>query len=219
MARRLEKLRARSAEDKELRRGAILEAARRQLSRVAWGELIVADVARAAGVAKASVFRYFPTKEALVLAVFELELAELFAALAERVGATSGLDAAGFVSALVAELGARPVYLHLSTVVHGVLERNIDVEECVRFKRSLLAYLTAGGAIVERSLRFVRPGEGLRLLLRVHAMLIGFWQLTDHSPVVAEAIARGGLDAFRIDFANELEDVLVTLLRGMEART
>jgi AcrR family transcriptional regulator len=219
MPRRLTKLRARSASDKELRREAILDAARRLLRRVPKAELTVADVARTAGLAKGSVFRYFATKEALVLAVFELELAELFGSLAAQLAARAPLDSATFVRTLVAELHERPVYLHLATVVHGVLEHNIEVEDCIRFKQHLLAVLTAAGELVERSLGFVRPGEGLRLLLRIHAMLIGFWQLTCHSPVVAEAVARGGLDAFRIDFSDELESVLVTLLRGMEARS
>src|SRR5438552_11947826 len=108
MPRRLDKLRARSASDKELRRAAILDAARRLLRRVPSAELTVSDVARAAGLAKASVFRYFATKEALVLAVFELELAELFAALATRLAARAPLDSATFVRTLVDELQERP---------------------------------------------------------------------------------------------------------------
>jgi AcrR family transcriptional regulator len=219
MARRLEKLRARSASDKELRRAAILDAARRQLRRVASADLLVADVARAAGLAKGSVFRYFPTKEALVLAVFELELSELFGTLAAKLAPHEHLDSATFARTLVAELRTRPVYLHLATVVHGVLEHNIELDDCVRFKQHLLAHLTVAGALIERLLGFLRPGEGLRLLLRIHALLIGLWQLTDHPPVVAEAVSTLGLDVFRIDFSDELEDVLVVLLRGMEARS
>jgi TetR/AcrR family transcriptional regulator len=219
MAQRLDKLRARSASDKELRRAALLDAARRLLRRVPWSELTVAEVARAAGLAKGSVFRYFPSKEALVLAVFELELAELFAALHARLGVGRRFDAQTFVHALLAELAERPVYLHLATVVHGVLEHNLVLDECVRFKHALLAHLTAGGALLEQGLGGVRPGEGLRLLLRVHALIIGFWQLTDHPPVVAAAIAHPGLEAFRIDFADELGTVLVTLLRGMKERS
>jgi AcrR family transcriptional regulator len=227
MARRLEKLRARSASDKELRRAAILAAARRQLRRgVPSAELTVAEVARAAGLAKGSVFRYFPTKEAFVLAVFELELGELFDSLGARmvaaaVATPSGrLDGEMFARGFVAEVSTRPVYLHLATVLHGVLEHNIEVDECVRFKDTLLGYLARGGALLEQLLPFVRPGEGLRLLLRVHALTIGLWQLGDRSPVVSEAIAQAGgrLDAFRIDFAAELEETLVALLRGMEVR-
>ncbi len=222
MALKLEKLRARSASDKELRRRALLDAARRKLRRVSWSELTVADVARAAGLAKGSVFRYFPTKEALVLAVFELELAELFAALHEKLepalARKRGLDAETFARTLVGELRARPVYLKVATVVHSVLEHNIELEAAVRFKRALGGYLAAGGELLERGLAFLRPGEGTRLLQRVHALLIGFWQLTDHPPIVAEALSRAGLEAFKFDFADELEDVLVTLLRGMEAR-
>jgi TetR/AcrR family transcriptional regulator len=219
MPAKLQKQRARSADDKELRRLAIVGAARRALQRRPLAELTVAEMGRAAGLAKGSVFRYFPTREELVLAVYEEELAELFAALGAQIVAEPSLTADRLASLFVAEVAARPVFLQLSVVVHAVLEHRVSLDSAVRFKRVLATHLFGAGLLLESRLAGLRPGEGAKLILRAHALLIGFWQLCDHPPVVAEAVRTTGLDVFKLDFARELEEVLVTLLRGMEART
>jgi AcrR family transcriptional regulator len=220
MPQKLQKQRARSADDKELRKKAIVEAARRAIARRPVAGLTVAEMGRAAGLAKGSVFRYFPTREELILAVYEEELGELFAALAPKIEAESRLTSERLASLFVAEVAARPVFLQLSVVVHSVLEHRVSLEAAMRFKKVLAMHLFGAGILLESRLPKLRPGEGARLILRAHALLIGFWQLCDFPPVVEEAISRTGLDVFfRIDFARELEDVLVTLLRGMEART
>jgi AcrR family transcriptional regulator len=219
MTLRLAKLRARSDEDKDLRRRAILAAARGVLERTPVGELTVADVARAAGLGKASVFRYFPSREELILAAFEEELAVIFAQLAAKLDRARRLDGARLAKLLVEALTQNHVFLELATVVHAVLERAISLESAIRFKRALLGHLVDAGARLEARMPGLAPGAGARIFLRAHAMLVGFRQLCVHSPVVEQAIDVAGLDAFRIDFATELEDVLVALLRGMEERT
>jgi AcrR family transcriptional regulator len=52
-------------------RGRILSAARRLFAAQGFDDVTVADVARAAGVARATVFNYFPSKHALVDAITE----------------------------------------------------------------------------------------------------------------------------------------------------
>jgi AcrR family transcriptional regulator len=167
------KLRARSDDDKELRRRAILAAARRLLERAPVGELTVADVAREAGLAKGSVFRYFPTREELVLAVFEEELAAMFAHLGQAIAATPALSGEALARLLAHGLVERPVFLQLATVVHAVLERNISLPAAVRFKTALDGHLQAAGAMLEARWPNLRPGQGARIFLRTHALLIG----------------------------------------------
>jgi hypothetical protein len=69
---------------------------------------------------------------------------------------------------------------------------------------------------VERHFPSFAPGQGARLFLRMHALLVGLWQLTDHPAPIAGALASAGLGAFGMEFATELEEVLRLLLRGME---
>src|SRR3712207_24684 len=73
--------RARREEDKEGRRQALLEAAAGLLARVPYAQLRMAEVAEAAGLAKGTLFLYFPTKEALFLALLDARLMAWFARL------------------------------------------------------------------------------------------------------------------------------------------
>jgi len=72
------KQRARGDEDKAERVGAILAAGRELWSRSSWNDFTVGAVAERAGIVKGTVYLYFPSKERLLLAVFECLLEEYF---------------------------------------------------------------------------------------------------------------------------------------------
>ena len=67
--------------DKQERHDAILDAAERLLSRAPERMASVAEVADEAGLAKGTVYLYFPSKEELLLAVHERNLDVFFSAL------------------------------------------------------------------------------------------------------------------------------------------
>ena len=218
MPRRLLKLRARSAGDKALRRASLLEAARALLARTDWTELRIADVAGRAGIAKASVFRYFATKEELVLAVYLVELGHVFAKLEVALSPDRPQPPEEIARSVARMLAAHPLFVRLSSSVHAALARNISIDSARGFKLALLAQLRGAAALLEPRLPSLPPGGVLRLLVRFHATMIGLWQLADPPPSVAAALAGGGLDLFRIDFALEIEEIFVGLLKTMEVR-
>src|SRR2546423_8021773 len=63
--------RARKAEDKQLRRRAIVDAARAVFAERGLSGFVMADVAARAGVVKGTLYLYWPTREELLLAVLE----------------------------------------------------------------------------------------------------------------------------------------------------
>lgn len=212
---RLQKQRARTVDDKELRRASLLAAARHGLLHTDWTELRIEDVARHAGIAKASVFRYFDSKEELVLAVYLIELRSVFTALGIALG-DEPLDVARAAHRVATTLCEHPLFVRLSTAMHAALARRVSVELARRFKLALLAQLDAAGALLEERLAPLPRGTGVRLLVRLHAAMIGLAQLANPPPSVAEAIAAGGLEPFRIDFAHEIAAIFVGLLKTME---
>lgn len=217
MPRRLQKLRARSDDEKLLRRATILGAARLLLTRTDWTELRMSDVARRAGMAKASVFRYFGKKEELVLAVYLAELGAVFATLEGELGGARSVPAAEIARRVAATLVDHPLFVRLSTAVHAALARRITVASARQFKEELLGQLAGAARLLEAKLPGLAPGAGLRLFLRFHAAMIGLWQLADPPPSVEAALQGGGLDVFRIDFAKETEEVFLALLQNLEA--
>lgn len=208
------KTRARSEAAKEERLLELLEVARPLVTAKSFDDLKMADVAEAAGVAKGTVFLYFPTKEALCLALLEAELAGWLAALRQELEQPGRWSEKRVARAFAVTLAPRPLFLKLLGLLATVLEHNLPVETVVAFKERLLSALVEHGALLERRLPKLSPGEGARLLLRVDAVVVGLSQLANPAPVVAQALALPHLQPLIVDFEPELLATLTALFVG-----
>ena len=212
--------RARKDEDKEARRRQLLEAALALFLATSYDEVKMADVAERAQLAKGTVFLYFPTKEALFLALLEEQLFAWFARLEERLARGEERWTGAKLARTVAESlqGEEPL-TRLMARLQTVLEQNVTPEQVRGFKQRLLEAVVRSGTRVEKRLPFLAPGEGVRFLLHVNALVVGLRQMADLAPVVREVFdATPHLEPLRVDFTRELTDSLTTLLRGLEAR-
>lgn len=212
--------RARKDEDKEARRRLLLDEARRILARTPYAQVRLAEVAEAAGVAKGTLFLYFPTKEALFLALLDEGLASWFARLEERLAEGGGRWGAERVARAVTDtLRGEEVLERLLPLLNTVLEHNVERAQVEGFKRRLGEHLARAGALLERRLPALGAGEGARVLLHVNALVTGLRQMADEAPVVRAVLdASPELAPLRVDFARELSFALTLYLRGLTAR-
>jgi AcrR family transcriptional regulator len=208
------RLRARKEEDKLARREAILAVASHSLGRRQYARVTMAEIAERCGLAKGTLYLYFSTKEELFLAALEVEIASWFDTIAEELMAKGRTDPRTFAGLVARTLAARETLIDLLPLLHTVLEQNIDGETALRFKRMLRDKLVAGAAVVERALP-LQLGDGVRLLMRTHALVVGLRQMSDPPPAIAEVLARPELHPLQIDFETELIDSLTALVRGM----
>jgi AcrR family transcriptional regulator len=178
-------------------------------------------VAERAGLAKGTAFLYYRTKESLFLALAAERLDAWFADLDAALEAERTCDARRLGRLVCATLRRHPGLTRLLAVLHGVLERNVDLDTARAFKHGLLDHLTRTGALLERACPFLAPeaggAGGAALLLRVHALVVGMAQLADPPPVVAAVLGEPGMEVFRVEPGPMLEETLVALLRGLEA--
>jgi AcrR family transcriptional regulator len=167
-------LRARSAAAKETRRAAILAAARAIHDQTGYAAIAMADVARRARLAKGTVFLYFPTKEALFLALSDALVDEwldtLHAAVAGEGDALSSEQLATLITGTLAE---RAALRRLLPLVAAAIEPNAPPEQLAESRRRRLRRHFATGALVEERLRLSRPGDGVLLLRCVFGLLVG----------------------------------------------
>lgn len=209
--------RARQVHEKEGRRQDILAAGLRSFEGGRFGALTMAQVAKEAGLAKGTLYLYFPTKEALFLALTEDMLLAWFEALDEALTAHREPLGPKAAAVLVAEsLGDHPQLPRLLAILHTVLEQNIDYWQALRFKEFLATRVQRTGRYLEQRLPFLAPGQGGAVLLKIHALLLGFWQMADVAPVVAEVLEAPGLQVFRIDFWEVFPKTLQELLSGIQ---
>lgn len=210
--------RARSRDDKEARRRAILDAAASAFAASAFDELTMSDVARRAGLAKGTLYLYFPTKETLLLALLERSLERYLGDLERAFAAADAPrepDAAA--ERLVAPLLAEDALPRLLAILGPILEHNVPQARIRQFKTWLHAALARTGASLEQRLGYLGAGGGMRALLHLQALVAGLSQVARPAPAVARVLARPELAAFRLDFGRELRETFAALLRDRAA--
>jgi len=218
-AKRALPLRARKDEDKEARRRLILDEALALYTATSYAEVKMADVAERSKLAKGTVFLYFPTKEALFLALLEDLLFAWFEKLDGILSSGEGRWTGAKLARMVAEsLEGQEALTRLLALLQTVLEQNVTEEQVRGFKERLLTVLVNTGALVEKRLAFLQPGEGGRFLLHLHALVTGLRQMADVAPVTRGVLDLPHMAPLRVDFTRELTAALTHLLRGLETR-
>lgn len=213
--------RARSDEDKEERRAQILATALRMyVENPSFAAFTMSALATEAGLAKGTLYLYFRTKEALFLALLERMLAEWFDEVERSTARGAGPWAADQAAeVLLGSVRGRRTLLRLLTIMATILEHNVAFETALEFKRALHERAAVVGARLEARLPWLAAGEGGRILVYLHALVVGLWQQAEPSPVVARILGEPEMAAIRVDFERDLGVLLRALLTGMQART
>lgn len=192
-----------------------METARGLLAETPYERLAMARIAQQADIAKGTVYLYFPTKEALFVALLGEELEDCLRALDSALNqlqapATPESIARTFTQAIA----ARPLLRKLIGLLHVVLEQNIDETAARAFKQRLYAGLAPCATTLERLLPACAPGDGFRLMLNAHILTVGWQHAADPAPVIRTVQADPALSVFAVDFATQFEHTFTAVLRG-----
>src|SRR5438128_10317322 len=170
------KQRAIGTEDKEQRRHGILDAAERLFLKHPGRMASVSEVAAAAGLAKGTVYLYFPSKEEMLLALHERHVGHFFRELMKKLKEPGPLGFDDIFPVTLAHLIRLPGYLELTSRCFGLMDREIPKATAVASKARIAATLQAAGAPLERHFR-MPAGAGVTLLLNSYGLIVGLWQL------------------------------------------
>jgi AcrR family transcriptional regulator len=216
----LKKQRATNQEDKLSKRHVILTAALQIFKSSSYSEVTMSTVAGKAKLAKGTLFLYFPTKEEMFLALMEEQLNEWFDEVNAELDSHAGGSSVPEISALLANsLQERVEFTRLLAIHSTVLEQNVSYESILNHKQLILQRLSETGARLESSLPFLQAGQGGHLILQCQALVVGLWHLTDSSLTARMVIEKEGLTAFKLDFNFEFQNVLTSLLYGIEKQS
>jgi TetR/AcrR family transcriptional regulator, fatty acid metabolism regulator protein len=176
----------------------ILEAARAVFARSGFAEARMEDIAEAAGLSKATLYLYFPSKDELIGALLQQYFANAFVdltalrdapgALRERLGAWS--------TRRIAELEADVVYLALGYEFFAVAARQPAVRTVLRdYYRRYRAELTAliAGAATQGEPLSLPPPELATALVAFFEGLTMLWML-DPDSLNLHAVTASALD-------------------------
>ncbi|MBQ0997261.1 TetR/AcrR family transcriptional regulator [Streptomyces sp. RK62] len=173
--------RARSAEAKQARETAILEAARRLGRERGIREVSLTDIAAEVGMHKSALLRYFETREQIFLELTAEGWREWSAELRAQLRACKTADPAGVAEAFASTLAARPVFCDLLAQAPLNLERNVSLEAVRAFKLVTLREVDLIGAEVHRLLGLDQH-QMLDLISTATGMAGALWQMASPGP-------------------------------------
>ncbi len=170
--------RAIQAEAKQERHHAILDAAERLLERSPDRIANVAEVADEAGLAKGTVYLYFPGKEELLLAVHERGLDLFFNALIEILDGDAPVTFDGILALTHEHLVEPPLRLPLAARCFGMMAQSLPPDAAAQFRLRMFERLNRAGAGLERHFPALGAGRGMVLLRHSYALIVGLWQMS-----------------------------------------
>ena len=212
--------RARTDDAKGLRRKALLTCARQMLQTAGSNSLTMSALADKAGLAKGTVYLYFPTREAVFLAVLTEDLDTFFGQVVVGLQNLKSQDMPlGAAHAISNALSNCRTLLPLLQVLHTQLERNVPFAELAEFKAYLLGQVQRAGTVLEAAVR-LQNGKGITVFLRGHALAVGMSQMADRSETLQAVYQRHPeLSPLAIDFKTEFAAALADQIRAFGRTT
>ncbi|QJR15588.1 TetR family transcriptional regulator [Usitatibacter palustris] len=208
------KQRAVATADKAERRGEILDAVEAMFLQHPDRMASVAEVAGAAGLAKGTVYLYFPSKEEMLLALHERHVAVFFRELMRLIESGRKVDFDATMAVTLKHLIRVPGYLPLTSRCFGMMDRDIPTEVAIAFKVRVGQALVMAGAGLERHYPKLKAGDGVTLLQHSYGLIVGLWQLLHPIERFGKALQRPELKLFKRDYEREIERALRALWTG-----
>ncbi len=207
--------RARKPEEKEVRRQAILKAARKLMGEVGSIDVGLNELARRARLSKSNLYRYFESREEVLLQVWIEEVRELVAVLAVSFERTPVGDVPAITEAIVEAFAAQPRMCELTSIIASVVERKLSAEAIFTAKSTLVELIVGVGAALHGRLPAVPLDECAWAAHTIGTYVVGLWPGANPGPTVREVMARPELVAFNQDFRLEMTRFLDVFFRGL----
>ena len=173
----------------------------------------VAEVADEAGLAKGTVYLYFPSKEELLLALHERNVQGFFRALIALLDGDGRVDVEAVLVLTHRHMVDPPLFLPLASRCFGLMAQSIPDASALAFKQRMAERLQRAGAGLERHFPTIAPGGGLVLLRHSYALILGLWQMAGAQ--VCPATPTGAVPAALVfDYPTDLDRALDALWRG-----
>ncbi|GLZ46680.1 TetR family transcriptional regulator [Actinomycetospora sp. NBRC 106375] len=213
--------RARSDEQREERRRAILATTAAMLAEMPVADVSLNEISRRVGLAKSNVLRYVESREAALLDLLHAELAEWLEIVRASPPASGSVrervdGAADLVARTLAE---RPVLCDLLGAQAAVLERNVSTDLAVRHKRESMAAAGELAAVLRGHVPELSEDASVRAAGAAALCAGAAWTATQPSAAMCVAYDENpDLAAMRLDFGGAVRELVAVLISGLLAR-
>ena len=201
--------RARSPQEKQLRRGDILRAAERLWTTTPYAELSMNQVAREVKLAKGTLYLYFQTKEELFLALLGEHYQRWFARLGELLDEQQPRSPDEVARAITHSLRGFEPMRRLQLLLGSVLSRS---DQSLDFRRQVLALMQQAALKLPYS-----PDVALRVLMHTEALCVGWQHLAECAPTPRLLVFHPEFGPLKVEAEREFCISLRALLHALPA--
>ncbi|WP_075739333.1 MULTISPECIES: TetR/AcrR family transcriptional regulator [Actinoalloteichus] len=212
--------RARSEENREIRRQAILDTATQMLGQMSVNDISLNELSRRSLLAKSAILRYFESREAVLLELLDRAWTRWTAELADQLPTGDPAEKPvrqrcdELASTLTRSLGLRPELCDLLSAQAGVLEHNVSPEVARRYKKAAVTNVAALADLTHAQLPELGETTGTlcgQIIMAAGAVWVSC--LPSASMLAAYEIDPE-LAKFRLPFESTLHTMLTTLITG-----
>jgi len=210
--------RARKPQERSIRREAILAAAAELFdAEGAMGAGLNAIAARA-GFTKSNVYRYFESREEVLLSLFVTEIGAFRTGLVTALAGCREGDIEALAAAAAAAFVTRPRFCQLLSILSVILEQNVSEATVLAVKRATLDDIVAVAAALHRKL----PGTTLEdcgwVASMAGTLVAGMWPGAHPAPAAASVLSRPEYAGLKPDLDRDLPRAIAALLRDVIRR-
>ena len=206
-------IRARTPEAKAKRRAAILAATRALLAQGGPEHTTLSAIATEAGITKSNIYRYFESREEILMRVLTEDLRLTSAALAQAL--TKPMPLPEVAAMLAGGLAANPRLCLLISITASTLEHNISTDTLRDIKRDMVASLET----TAKALHSAVPGLSYELAKNAvqifWTLTIGLWPYSTPGPQLRALYAEPEFAHFMQDFSESLTLATHVMLKGL----
>ncbi|KQU93464.1 TetR family transcriptional regulator [Devosia sp. Root105] len=207
--------RARKPEEIQARRDTLLAAA---------AELFDAEgplgaglnaIAARAGFTKSNVYRYFESREEVLLSLFLAEMEQLVPALAAAIAATPEGDLDGLARAVTEQFASRPRFGHLTSILSNTLETNVSEDTIVMVKRTMGGMAGEMAAALRTRLPKASAEDTLWAITMIGSLVAGMWPGAHPAPVAERVLSRPEFARHRPNIERDLPRAVRAILASI----
>ncbi len=207
--------RARRPEEKEQRREIILSAAAKLLDQEGLDGTGLNAIARQAGLSKPNIYRYFESREAILIQLLLDDMDSWISSLNRKLQRLEGTDDVDSVAkTFAATISKKPRLCILIGALASVLEHNVSEDTITEFKQKLLSPYNSIVASVSNAIPALTVEHTNSFVTLFVLTASGAWPHCNPAPAVKNVLRRKEFAVFRLDFKETMFEHAITSLRG-----
>ncbi len=207
--------RARKPEEIEARRETLLKAAAELFDTEGPHGAGLNAIAAKAGFSKSNVYRYFESREQVLLELFLDEMAALVPAFCAGIEGVPAGDTPALAAVIADEFIGRPRLGRLTAILTGTLEANVSEATIMHTKRTMGAQTRRLAETIHSKLPAASVADCLWSVSMIGTLVAGMWPAAHPSAAAARVLARDEFAAFRPNIERDLKRAALALLESI----